>query len=129
MVEYTIRSTETGKEITGTAEGIIMLTNNEKTGNAIWVGTADPRGDMVDTLVDAAIAEDGRPFRLFIAKMTTTVNDHRFHRRILPALLDDLKALMDCIHESDDDADGTGTDPDFADIMRQSGFGEFGKDK
>lgn len=108
MVEYTIRNTKTGKETTGTAERIMMLTDNEKDGSAIWVGTADLRGDMIDTLVDAAIEEDGQPFRIFIAKMTATVNDHRFKRRMLPAMLNDLKALMDIIHESDDDADGTG---------------------
>lgn len=129
MVEYKIWDTETGEETTGTAERIMMLTDNEKDGHAIWIGTADTRGDMVDTMVDAAIAKDGQPFRLFIAKMTTTVNDHRFKRRMLPAMLNDLKALMDSIHESNDDADGTGIDPDFADIMRQAGFGEFGKDK
>ena len=128
MIEYIIRDTEHDKEQRGEAEAVCLLTAGEPVEGqedtvahgCLYYGP-DRSHDMVEAFISAMLERQARVLRqIYIQLHLRMDKDKEFARKMARFSIDDLAHLFDELSEAGKEK--AATDPDFLELMRDSGM-------
>lgn len=123
MIEYTIRDTESGQEHSGSAETVALMIGGAQRDKGkdcgfAFFGVDGNAKAMVFALTNAALEPENMPVRTIITYLHTKITDVGYMRQIAPLILTDAIGLIDHLKAYRD------VDIDFAQMMREAGFGD-----
>lgn len=127
MIEYTIRDTESGREHSGSAETVALMIGGAQRDKGkdcgfVFFGVDGNAKAMVFALTNAALEPENMPARMIITNLHTKFTDVGYMRQIAPLLLTDAIGLI--YHLKDKVKAYRDVDIDFAQMMREAGFGD-----
>ena len=112
MIEMTLRDTEKDETVTVPVEGVWFIAHGEENDCCgIW-GKASV-SKLLRCFEAAVLTKENGFSRSLFTSIVNMVHDNEFNRKLIPMLLEDIKEAKDHRFASE-----------FADMMKQAGFGE-----